>query len=346
MSKKLTIILTLKDRIDFTYRWMNYMNDIKCPYHILIADGGESKSVENGLSDYSKYPNLNYTYIRYPFDRDLSIFYKKLVDVIARVTTPYMLLADNDDFYILDHFYDYINFLDKNQDYVSCGGSSILLRLLNKDNEVVNDTIGYNFSTFLYNQPRTIDNEINIDRIQYFFTNVEPNLLWWNWNNIHRKDIMVKIFNYINSIRPLEIVVMEIYFHLALLNHGKIKQFESIFYVRQDGTSQLTKSVNNHFNLSERFIINNSIQDVMKLVDVLFNLENRVLVKRGVVKWFILASNNIYQDPNELKKRNNFINCLSYLKNFLIFFKHKQLKYFRISNLEKYLSAKKKTPNL
>ena len=36
---KLTIALTLKGREEFTYRWMEYMNEMRCPYKILIADG-------------------------------------------------------------------------------------------------------------------------------------------------------------------------------------------------------------------------------------------------------------------------------------------------------------------
>ena len=56
-KNELTIILTLKDRVSFTYRWMEYMNDLSCPYKILIADGGIDKEVENHLLDKNNYPN-------------------------------------------------------------------------------------------------------------------------------------------------------------------------------------------------------------------------------------------------------------------------------------------------
>ena len=98
----LTIVLTLKDRVPFTYRWIKYMNDMKCPYKILIADGGKDKSIEEHLSDSSNYPDLNYVYIRYPYDETIDDFYRKLENILSQVQTKYHLYADNDDFFLLN----------------------------------------------------------------------------------------------------------------------------------------------------------------------------------------------------------------------------------------------------
>jgi hypothetical protein len=38
---KVTIILTLKGRKNFTIRYLTYLNEINCPYKILLADGGD-----------------------------------------------------------------------------------------------------------------------------------------------------------------------------------------------------------------------------------------------------------------------------------------------------------------
>ena len=124
------------------------------------------------MSDYSNYPNLNYKYIRYPFDLNLSLFYKKLIDVISRVSTPYMLFADNDDFFILDHFTQLINFLEKNTDFVSCGGDYISLSLLSKENKLINSPVANNYIAQKYNQYKSLDFEVSTDRIVYFFENV------------------------------------------------------------------------------------------------------------------------------------------------------------------------------
>ena len=51
MENKLTIVLTIKGRTEFTLRWMNYMNIVSCPYKILIADGGADKDIEKNLKN-------------------------------------------------------------------------------------------------------------------------------------------------------------------------------------------------------------------------------------------------------------------------------------------------------
>ena len=122
MSDQLTIVLTLKDRSAFAHRWMRYMNDRACPYSIVIADGGEDHALESHLRDGGHYPRLRYEYLRYPVDVDYSRYYSKLADVVDCVTTPYVLLADNDDFFLLDEIPAFVQFLDQHPDYVSCGG--------------------------------------------------------------------------------------------------------------------------------------------------------------------------------------------------------------------------------
>src|SRR5882724_9951954 len=94
-SQDLTIVLVLKDRPQFTWRWMKYYNQINLPFKVLIADGGKDTSVEK-LADRSLFPNLDYEYIRYPYDENIPTFLNKLQAVMSRVHTPYTLLTDND----------------------------------------------------------------------------------------------------------------------------------------------------------------------------------------------------------------------------------------------------------
>lgn len=122
MNNELTIVLLLKDRALFTWRWFEYYNKISLPFKILVADGGKDKSIEK-LANKSLFPNLDYEYIRYPFDADTILFFKKTCDVLSRVHTKYVLLASNDDFYISNALSKNVEFLNKNSDYVASRGN-------------------------------------------------------------------------------------------------------------------------------------------------------------------------------------------------------------------------------
>ena len=90
--------MPLKDRVSYTRRIMNKWNSEKFPYEIIIADGGQDLDIEEELSDKSNFENLNYTYIKYPLDKELDDFYKKMADAVMKIKTSTVCLMDNDDF--------------------------------------------------------------------------------------------------------------------------------------------------------------------------------------------------------------------------------------------------------
>jgi glycosyltransferase domain-containing protein len=125
-NSDLTILLTLKDRALYTNRWMNYANTIAIPFKVLIADGGSDESVLAMLSDKTRYPNVDFEYVRYPYDKSYSDYYAKIADALRRVRTPFVALADNDDFFIVDPMNEAVQYLSVNSDYVSCGGQGAI----------------------------------------------------------------------------------------------------------------------------------------------------------------------------------------------------------------------------
>lgn len=339
MNHQLTIILTLKDRVEFTFRWMNYMNDLKCPYQILIADGGESKEVEEILSDKSNYPNLIYTYIRYPVDIDIIFFYKKFLDVVSRVNTPYLLFADNDDFFILKYFQDYINFLEQNTTYVTCGGENLYLNLLSKDNKLINAPYADKYFAYSYNQSESIDLENSTDRIIYFFNNVEREILWCSWYNILRTSAVKKSFEILAEYQFNEIVAFEIHFHISMLTLGKYKKNKEPFYIRQNGTSQHTNEINKQSNLFKRLIENNTFHEILTSIEYScpnLNEDDKYLILEAYFSWFANSGSYLYKSysPTFLSK---FRITFDKLDNFFIFYSIRLIKQiiFKILNLNK-----------
>src|SRR2546427_5283900 len=126
MDDELTILLTLKDRAEYTTRWMSYANSIAFPFRVLIADGSSDESAERLLSDRERFPNVKYEYIRYPEDKTFADYNAKIVDALNRLRTTFVALADNDDFFVVNCLLKSVQFLSEHSDYVACGGQGAL----------------------------------------------------------------------------------------------------------------------------------------------------------------------------------------------------------------------------
>jgi glycosyltransferase domain-containing protein len=130
VHEELTILLTLKDRVPFTARWMSYADKTRFPFKVLIADGGTDDGAKELLSDKSKFPNVNYEYVRYTPDLGYPDYYAKIADALGRVRTPYVAMADNDDFFFADALREAVRFLAEHPDYVACGGQGAIFWVL------------------------------------------------------------------------------------------------------------------------------------------------------------------------------------------------------------------------
>ena len=120
--EELTILITLKDRSSYTYRLMSHFNDTKCPFKILLADGGADKNLEDNLRNRVNYPNVNYRYVRYPYDEDFPTYYSKMKNSALEVDTPYVLSIDNDDFICPEGVQKCVDFLKNNPNYIASRG--------------------------------------------------------------------------------------------------------------------------------------------------------------------------------------------------------------------------------
>lgn len=129
MTASLSIILTLRDRPVFTMRLMRYLNETRFPVHILIGDGGKNTRIEKILKESKIFPNVNYSYYRYPYDASYKDYYRKMHDLSMKVKSPYCVFADNDNFFTLEALQKSVEFLEKNKDYSACQGRTICFRL-------------------------------------------------------------------------------------------------------------------------------------------------------------------------------------------------------------------------
>lgn len=123
IAPRLTIVVPLKGRPAFTLRFLWHADRARMPFRFLLADGEARPPLMDMLENPRElFPYLDIEYIRCPDDTSWSRYYAKIYDAIRRVTTPYVLVAENDDFLAPAGIERAMDFLDAHQDYICCGG--------------------------------------------------------------------------------------------------------------------------------------------------------------------------------------------------------------------------------
>lgn len=233
-NERLTVLLTLKDRSPFTFRWMRYANAVHFPFKIFIADGGSDDRVPEVLGNKTNFPELNYEYVRYPFDRTYTDFYHKVENALKRITTPYVVMVDNDDFYIPAGMTRAVDFLESHLDYVSCRGEYIGFDVRSRhDNRSMGSLYGelivhgpqYHF----INEPSN-ESESPTQRVKNCFVRWTS-----NWNNIQRTDQLRYIWNIVVALDLKDIYLQELLTDGLRSAMGKTKCDDYPYYYRQYG---------------------------------------------------------------------------------------------------------------
>lgn len=229
-SSDLTILLTLKDRALFTIRWMNYANTIAFPFKVLIADGGCDESVPTMLSDKSRYPNVNFEYIRYPYDKSYSDYYAKIVDALRSVRTPFVAMADNDDFLIVDTLKEAVKFLSINPDYVSCGGEGAHFWVepspLNESERLL---YSKNINWKCTSHAGSVANDTARERIRSYslrFSDV-------TYYDVKRIEDTRKQFELVHDLNLNDMFLVEILIEFLTAIAGKMKRLKRMYIARQ-----------------------------------------------------------------------------------------------------------------
>lgn len=180
MKDKLTIIVPLKGRPNYTIKFMERMSERNCPFKILIADGGKDIEIENLLSSHESYENLDYEYIRYPYDKTLTEYYQKMEDVSSRVDTPYVSIQDNDDWFEIEGMSECVSILE-NENYTSSRGA-------------LSNSTGDN----IWSQyPDDIIGDTAVARVadqsKYFHS---------NWHSVMKSDVLKISMSFLNAASP------------------------------------------------------------------------------------------------------------------------------------------------
>lgn len=354
----LTIILTLKDRVPFTHRWMRYMNDMKCPYKILIADGGKDQALEDHLRNPNNYPALNYEYIHYPYDAVIEDYYTKFENVISLVKTQYLLLADNDDFYLLDRIPEILAFLNEHEDYVGARGQLVNLTLFDKTGSSKGLVMGSRYFAVTNHSP-SIDYDSPYDRIEFLCKDMSMFDYYANWYCVFRSVSFHQVWQSLIKLPIKEVIVTEILTHVLMVMKGKIKIMSFPFYIRQSNTSMWgdTLVIGNEF--LERCLVSNSLSEFGLAIDQFTTVkskEERDRVLRAIAVWLEVFVANIYFERvkrtksimfrvREMIKRNPIFASWSaniYYRSVHLLLPIRKRKLILLNSIEPYILVKKR----
>ena len=344
---KLTIVLLLKGRIQFTQRWMSYAEKIQLPFKVLIADGSSDDKAKDLLSDKGVFPNVDYEYLRYPYDETLPHYYAKVVDVLSRVTTPYVALACNDDFYVISGIRKALAFLESNSDYVSARGEiyQCMIRPIGSDKD-----IQYVYGPLIvtnppyFRAPSIIGNTplLRVEQqLQYFCRS--------NFLDIQRISDVMERFKLIQKLDPRDLRFTDLMNDILTAAHGKIHRGVGLFMLYQSNAPENEgQKVLNEFPTCFDWMqtswwhedFKNMVEAVAKAIakgpGMFFDEACRQFKKSFLVKFYGPRFLDDLKQPERLKKRKQTDMVVGYVKKTGFAYYFMRSIYSRICTLKDY----------
>jgi len=221
----LTILLTLKDRAPFTERWLAYAAHVKLPFRVLIADGSVDDAAQ-AMAAAARAAGLDVEWLRCPVDRTYADYYAKVAGALSRVTTPYVVLADNDDLVIPGGLDRAVQFLSEHPSYVACGGQCAVFWVSSRE-AVYGDAVEWKCSSQMHSDvadtaaQRIIDQSLGASDVFYA---------------VHRTPLLRAQFEAIRDFNPHDLFLMEQLVAFLTAISGKCRQLEVLYIARQQNS--------------------------------------------------------------------------------------------------------------
>lgn len=292
MTGRLTVVLPLKGRELFTLRFLWHANVARVNCRFIVADGWVNQKLAELLENSrSLFPNIDVEYLRYPPDERFSDYFAKMADAIGRVSTPYVMLADNDDFLAPAGLEQSMDFLDAHPDYVCCGGGIAGFSVYSRNDSSFGGVVGpinkLAYRYMPYDRSSDFASPGVTARVAAGLRNS------WSYYAVFRTPSLKTIWDEINCMKPSDLQIVEKYCAMRTLTLGKARSDRAtIAYCRQYWTtlnSAFGKDWVHHL-LRSRFTtdLDNAVERVASAaaaVDGLDNEQVTEVVKQGIEPW-------------------------------------------------------------
>lgn len=273
-NKYLTIILQIRDKHEYTFRWLDYAYDQNCPFQIYIADGSRNSKVKKYIIKKNLHHRLKIEYKKTDYDINWKTYCSKISIALNNIKTSYILIADNDDFYNFKNVEKCINYLNQNSDFASCGGNTVNFCIL--DGNVQGNKVQFKKQ----NKLSYINNNL-FENVKLYLSNTTGGPFYYVHRRIIFKDGWRKNIN-LNFLNPR---MTEIFMELYILSSGKVNVLPFNFYYRQYG-----EGIGNSVGLSNNFIEEVFRFNWYKDVNNIFDIISRKISKLNNSKVNIIKS--------------------------------------------------------
>lgn len=232
----LTLILPLKGRPLHTLRFFWHANRQRLSYRVVVADGQVEPGIASRLeTPRALFPTLDIDYLRYPDDRTYQHYFDKLAAAVRRVTTPYAMLCDNDDFVVRTGVDACIAYLDAHPGYAGVSGG-VAGFALHPDPALPKVAGAIRSLGSLYHDGYLAEDyaapELSA-RVRHRFT--DGYSLYYS---VFRTEFLITVLNDIAVLGLSDLKAVETFFGARVKTLGKCRlDRRSIAYVRQAGTS-------------------------------------------------------------------------------------------------------------
>lgn len=227
MAPRLTIIVPLRGRPLFTLRSLFHANRERMPFRFLIVDGEVRPPLCDMLENSKElFPHLDIEYVRYPDDANWSRYFAKMHDALRRVRTPYVMLADNDDFPAPAGIERCMDFLDSHSDYVCCSGGIAGFSLYAPPSALPDKLVGpVNRIVGSYtpdSSPEEVRSDDVLARVRSGFH------CYWFFYSVYRPRALELVWKEIVEINFSNFHALELYSTLRTLTLGKARQDQTV----------------------------------------------------------------------------------------------------------------------
>lgn len=257
LHSNLTIVLLLKDRHEFTERFLNYFNQKNINFKLVISDGSKKKIKSSLFNKIKK--NKLIKYLKFPEDKSYELFYKKVFKTVKYVQTKYIIFAANDDFFIYENLEKCLNYLKSNKNIIGAGGLMIGFKInkVNKKNKLENLYTLYDFIKLDHDSSKT-----RFDTFIKKFSDLPRNC-------IMKKDALIQSYKIASNNFKNNIEFKDHFTALHNVISGKIKIFKIPLILHED--HKKGEASNRATYLEKVFLDKNFLKDLRKFDFILSN---------------------------------------------------------------------------